>query len=92
MAQGRGAGRCPMGVRIVSLSAVSDSGPFIHLHQIGLFDLLTLFDRLVTSKQVMAEIMRPERVAEDCISNLVNRGLPCRFGKHHRYEKTISRV
>jgi len=72
MAQGRGAGRCPMGVRVVSLSAVSDSGPFIHLHQIGLFDLLTLFDRLVTSKQVMAEIMRPERVAEDCSSNLVN--------------------
>jgi hypothetical protein len=61
-----------MGIRVVNLHAVSDSGPFIHLHQIGLFELLALFKRLVTSDRVIAEVTRPKRLTEERIGGLVN--------------------
>ncbi|GBC98812.1 hypothetical protein HRbin17_01327 [bacterium HR17] len=56
----------------MSLSAVSNAGPFIHLHQIGFLELLAIFDCLVTSEQVVKEVTMPGRVPENCINTLAN--------------------
>jgi len=54
----------------VSLETFSDSGPFIHLWQIGQLQLLTMFHRLLTTEQVVAEIIAPERLRGEDLATL----------------------
>lgn len=56
----------------MNLETVSDSGPFIHLWQIGQLQLLTMFHRLLTTEQVVAEIIAPERLKEEDLATLPN--------------------
>ena len=54
------------------LEAVSDSGPFIHLWQIGQLQLLAMFNRLLTTEQVIAEITASGRLREEDLAVLSN--------------------
>jgi predicted nucleic acid-binding protein len=56
----------------VRLEAVSDSGPFIHLWQIGQLQLLAMFNRLLTTEQVVTEITAPERLRGEDLASLSN--------------------
>jgi Predicted nucleic acid-binding protein, contains PIN domain len=56
----------------VRLEAVSNSGPFIHLWQIGQLQLLAMFNRLLTTEQVIAEITASGRLREEDLAVLSN--------------------
>jgi predicted nucleic acid-binding protein len=60
------------------LTAVTDAGPLIHLHEIGLTRLLAIFDRLFISDDVWAETVGAGRVADVFLAeeNVERRAVP----------------